>query len=368
MENMRDTKELYYYTSSDTMRYILTKGDIYATNLKYMNDGEEYINGLAELREVLNEEYKGSAEITKEVFEDAVEQQPNIYSISFSRERDLLSQWSMYAKESGVSIRMDFSGDAGKEWYEIPKNDSDKKKSVENSGPHKVYYLTKHAMTKNEYGKTCRKIIADIKKGKTVVPVKMLGDIQDGISGIWQLLAPYVKRKEFFQEAEYRMTFALNSLEAGAAGSASSIKVDYRVQNSVLKPYLDITRENGWPVKEIMIGPGFNQKTVYDSVKHFLDNSKIMVSNYSAEKVKENGLFFLKCMDKDNRLNNAMELEAEWKKAHIRNMKNTEVVQLFNQFIISKRKLLGEQGKILENVYMSRGGIILSVSEIPYIY
>ncbi len=365
---MRDTKELYYYTSSDTMRYILTKGDIYATNLKYMNDGEEYINGLTELREVLNEEYKGSAEISKEVFEDAVKQQPNIYSISFSRERDLLSQWSMYAKESGVSIRMDFSDDIGKVRYEIPQNDSNDKKNVENPGPHKVYYLTKHAMTKNEYDKTCRQIISDVKKEKTVVPVKMLGDIQDGISGIWQLLAPYVKRKEFFQEAEYRMTFALNSLEAGAAGSTSSIRVDYRVQNSVLKPYLDITRETGWPVKEIMIGPGFNQKTVYDSVKHFLDNSKIMLFDYSAEKVKENGLFFLKCLDKDNRLSGATELVSKWKKEHIRNMRNTEVVQLFNQFIKSNRKWLGRQGDLLEDVYMSRGGIILSISEIPYIY
>lgn len=365
---MKDTKELYYYTSSDTMRYILTNGNIYATNLKYMNDGEEYINGLAELREVLNEEYKSNAEIGKEVFEDAVKQQPNIYSISFSKERDLLSQWSMYAKESGVSIRMDFSGDARKVPYEIPMNDPNIKKLVENFGPYKVYYLTKHVMKKNEYDKTCRQIISDINQEKTVVPVKMLGDIQDGINGIWQLLAPYVKRKEFFQEAEYRMTFALNSLEVDAAGSDSSIRVDYRVQNSVLKPYLDITREKGWPVKEIMIGPGFNQKTVYDSVKHFLDNSKIMVPEYSAEEVKGNGVFFLKCLDRDNRLNSAIELETEWKKEHILNMKNTEVVQLFNQFITSKRKLLGEQGKLLEDVYMSRRGIILSISEIPYIY
>lgn len=41
--------ELYYYTSTDTMRYILEKGDIFATNIRYMNDSEEYINGLEEL-------------------------------------------------------------------------------------------------------------------------------------------------------------------------------------------------------------------------------------------------------------------------------------------------------------------------------
>lgn len=41
--------ELYYYTSTDTMRYILEKGDIFATNIRYMNDSEEYTNGLEEL-------------------------------------------------------------------------------------------------------------------------------------------------------------------------------------------------------------------------------------------------------------------------------------------------------------------------------
>ena len=32
--------KLYYYTSTDTMRYILGSGDIYATNIRYMNDSE----------------------------------------------------------------------------------------------------------------------------------------------------------------------------------------------------------------------------------------------------------------------------------------------------------------------------------------
>lgn len=41
---------LYYYTSTDTMRYILGNGDIYATNIRYMNDSEEYTNGLNEIK------------------------------------------------------------------------------------------------------------------------------------------------------------------------------------------------------------------------------------------------------------------------------------------------------------------------------
>ena len=365
---MEDTKELYYYTSSDTMRFILTKGDIFATNLKYMNDGEEYTNGLSELRTVLNEEYKGVAEISEEVFAEALGQQPKIYSISFSRERDLLSQWSMYAKESGISIRMDFSQDNEKTLYEIPLNSSNKKHEVSNAGPHKVYYLTKHVMEKEEYKNTSEAIVTDIRQEKTVVSAALLKDIQDGIDGIWRLLAPYVKRKEFFQEAEYRMTFSLNSLEAGMAGSDSSIRVDYRVQDSVLKPYLDVTRKGGWPVKEIMIGPGFNQETVYDSVKHFLDNSKILVPKYSTEEIRETGLSFLTHLDRINYRSDGKCLNTEWKEMLAEKMKSVEIVQCFNRFVSSRSNEAKAEKNRLKNVYMSQDGIILSISEIPYIY
>ena len=43
-------ERMYYYTSTDTMCKILQKGDMFATNLNYMNDAQEYVNGLKEIR------------------------------------------------------------------------------------------------------------------------------------------------------------------------------------------------------------------------------------------------------------------------------------------------------------------------------
>ena len=365
------TEELYYYTSSDTMRFILTKGDIFATNLKYMNDGEEYTNGLTELRMVLNDRYKDSAEISEVDLEMAVLQQPKSYSISFSSERDLLSQWSMYAKESGVSLRMDFSRDDGTNKYKLPLNTDSKDFRTVNGFPRQVYYLTKHVMSEREYGGVCEKIFHDIKEEKTEVPVKMLDDINDGIDTVWRLLAPYVKRKEFFQEAEYRIVFALNSIEKGVGGSGSKepgIRIDYRVQNSVLKPYLDVTREDGWPVKEIMVGPGFNQRTVFDSVRHFLDNADIRVPDYSEDEFKENGLFFLKNLDKVNSLDGEKKLKELWERELRPDMSKMELVDSFNRFIDEPKEDTWKQRRLLKHVYMSHKGIILSMSDTPYIY
>lgn len=103
---------LYYYTTAETMKYILTQGDIFATHISYMNDSEEYVNGLRELREFFvdraqeNEESAGI--LDNGVYEGALKEIPQIYSISFSKEADLLSQWYMYARESGVRLGLLF--------------------------------------------------------------------------------------------------------------------------------------------------------------------------------------------------------------------------------------------------------------------
>lgn len=109
---------LYYYTTTETTSFILKKGDIFATNISYLNDSEEYINGLKELRELLcgNTAGKYAKSAQKylpgaEVYRKALKEVHDIYSISFSQEKDLLSQWYMYAKESGVRLKMNIADD-----------------------------------------------------------------------------------------------------------------------------------------------------------------------------------------------------------------------------------------------------------------
>ena len=49
--------------------------------------------------------------------------------------------------------------------------------------------------------------------------------------------------------------------------------MQYRNAKGVLISYLDIYLESGWPVTEIMIGPGRNQHNVYTSICHFVENT-----------------------------------------------------------------------------------------------
>ena len=48
-------KKMYYYTSTETMQKILQNGNMWATNLAYMNDAREVVNGLDEIKKLLTD-------------------------------------------------------------------------------------------------------------------------------------------------------------------------------------------------------------------------------------------------------------------------------------------------------------------------
>lgn len=261
------------------MRYILENGDVYATNIRYMNDSEEYVNGLKEIQRLANDEDLVKAwlqdrkrtdisfEDIKKVFTDEnLEenmQDMEYYSISFCETNDLLSQWAIYAKEAGVSIKMKFEGESHffTEGTEDDKDDKDNKVEWKLK-PCKVYYFTYEAMVNQK--RTYRE--------EAFLILERLGekglDLIEGSKKCWKDISTCVKRYDFYQEAENRFVFHVDKSERAP-------KIAYRVDKNVLKPYLDIKCENGWPVWEIMIGPGFNQQVVFDSVVHFLENAKI---------------------------------------------------------------------------------------------
>lgn len=264
---MKKIPRLYYYTSVETMRFILENGNIYATNLRYMNDSKEYVNGLCELQKIINIKLaKSGIMITKNRLNDEIRNEVTSYSISFSKAEDLLSQWSMYAGESGVCLGFSFTGE---EKYKAYKEGSQKERDYVSSDscpifPRKVYYCTKSEMSRPEYEETIKNIWQELKERN---PNPTIEDIKGNLDYLWKDMTPYVKRVEFKAEAEYRLVFDWPLL-------LQPFRIDYRNDHHVLKPYLDIECENGWPINEIIVGPGFNQEAVYQSIQHFLKHRK----------------------------------------------------------------------------------------------
>lgn len=361
--------DLYYYTTAETMKFIVTKGDIFATNVGYLNDSDEYINGLRELRNLLqNAENFGGGEddslkvladsakdiIGNEIYNEKKLEASDIYSISFSQARDLLSQWHMYSRESGVQIKMCFEE---KKEYLYKREEGEAgaaKDGILRLRP--VYYLTQIGMPQEEYHKNGREVLQEFQKGLN----GLTGDLQGEFLGIWKRLAPYIKNYGFRQEEEQRAIFI---------SSEEKLAVQYRNDNGVMKPYLDITMTEGWPICAITIGPGRNQDKVYRSICHFLSHSELKINKVGFKKIIEDYFEGLKeyqlpeekikaCAQEVLALDSTL-LELGVSYAD----KIKEVLTGFQDFTEEEKRVVDDY---LDNNFFCDKGIIVNKSKWPY--
>lgn len=348
-------KELYYYTSVQTMQFILQNADIYATNLQYMNDSEEYANGLKEVREIYTDS-KGKQMISKKQLQDGLNKEINIYSISFSAARDLLSQWSMYAGESGVSLKLNFTG---LEKYRACLEEDGTRGYIHEQRvfPQKIFYCTKDLMKAPDYQKVKKDILDEIEKNEKLSTKKD----PEYAPYIWENTAPYVKRLEFRAEQEYRLVFNWPLL-------LHKVRIDYRNDRNVLKPYLDIECEGGWPIEEIVVGPGFNQDVVFNSIVHFLSHRKLKLPELpEKEYLKRAEKYLMSCGKLSDKVKNFW--NEEIRKGVFSDYKTRD--QAIQRIFTEIKGMLKNNSMIkreMENTFFSKDGIILSKSRIPYIY
>lgn len=353
--------DLYYYTTAETMRFILTNGDIFATHISYLNDSEEYINGLRELRSLLRSgddvtnSYKAASDrqLNDEAYRDAIKNVPQIYSISFSKEPDLLSQWYMYAKESGIRLKMSFTQEKELPFLVKKKTQaSDTQEKREISGSLKdVHYFTRIGMDAGKYNEERDEIFKTIQG--YIADEKISNDVEGNIIKIWKDIAPYIKNYEFRQEKEVRLVF-----KAKAGGHEEDL-IEYRNSQGVLIPYLDIYKEEGWPVTEIMIGPGRNQERVFNSICHFVEHARLKIPQVEQE---QNMNLFLEGM-----LNYQIEKEKidGYRKTITDSVKNQNIITYKSAIYDCLKNASVQEQEYLNRNYYSECGVIVRKSNAP---
>lgn len=105
-------KELqYHYTDINGFIGIMNNQELWASNTKFLNDKAEGKEGLQLTKEIITEHLeKGGLNVYFECLNMDLQNVINsgskedIYSISFCRESDLLSQWRGYGKNGGIAI------------------------------------------------------------------------------------------------------------------------------------------------------------------------------------------------------------------------------------------------------------------------
>lgn len=343
------------------MRFILQNGNIYATNLKYMNDSEEYSNGLIEVRKILNEHYEETKKTIDEAkLRELLKGHTEYYSISFSTQRDLLSQWSMYAGESGVSLKLNFENKQNYKFYAAGKEKQEERKySVSNVKPRRVYYVTQSSMEKEEYDSVKEKILEEIEERYDPI---VLGDLEsENAIKVWQDMTPYVKRYEFYQEGEFRLAYS-------SWDFPDALRIDYRNDRHVLKPYLDVECENGWPVEEIIVGPGFNQHAVFTSLTHYMEHADLKIPEVNSNVFVERCEMYFqqkkKIPDKVQKMWNAYKNRLGTSDVDAR----YKLFETFKREIMEATDISKDYKKHLSNKHLSKYGVLITKSEIPYKY
>lgn len=311
---------MYHYTNAEVLKSIIENKCLYATHINFMNDWEEYeigyemltgkikemmkkyrndfkekigIDNLEEIEKYFSDKCLNVTNYSEAYKKDKFKElraytMPEVFTISFCKEKDLLSQWTTYAKESGVAIEFDFSNfifcdasldekDADNymddEWQEI--------KYYRYNRPHIINYKAQEVEEKlEEQIVEVVRAIKDPHFGATEEirrPIYLIRKMAELYT-----VVPYCKLDKFKAENEIRVAFMrLERWIEGTGGHKEryKTKIFYRVADHVLKPFLKIGWEaqipDTYPIKKIIVGPGKNQEVVYRGIIHFIENQDV---------------------------------------------------------------------------------------------
>lgn len=250
-----------HYTSQRGLLEIVSNEVLWATNIKFLNDEHEFQHALDLIREIIP-----TSKITPEMKEHEahkgfiaklltrLEQLDNyttesIFTLSFSSEIDLLSQWRGYCSDNkGYCLVYDIDGvfEKAKTKYKyvhlvdcVYRREEKEAKLRDLLNEHwDKYYKTEEGKPQNE----------------------VLGELATEV----MLLASYYKHPSFSEEKERRIVVNLNfSLN-------SNLK--FREGQFSLVPYIELEAPRGC-LKKICIGPTANKRLSKRSVEMFLEKT-----------------------------------------------------------------------------------------------
>ncbi len=386
---------VFYYTTVGTFHKFAENGCLWASHIKRMNDWKEFELGRDQVLRALKHAEKtglsSADEETRQRFRDAIAEaeeimrpdgdvppfgygrehtdywRPEVYNLSFTTEEDLLSQWKMYARESGVAVEFDFSR-ASTFWQKSVhiKKDSSEQDAMdficEDRFPRRIGYQT--APLKSQI----QAIIENIE--------------QDPDLFVWQMICmlehiPFLKHSGFSQEGESRLIFRpYKRLEPD--GTIICSKIGYRETSHILVPYLEIYCGNptdpkanladsiGWPVLSLTVGPGHDQDVVFESLVHRLEYGKTKFQVFSEEELFRAQKTFYQNF---SRQYSKAYADLSTKLRSLRRQKGkSDPFQSIKESICANPELRREYDDYCSKHYLCTNGILIKKSQIPYTF
>lgn len=278
---------LYHYTKLDTLWKIIESDSLFARNIRFSNDFNEYLTGRNAIEAFVSELQDIEKLKKKEILKKIRENPMMYFMVCFCEDGNLLSQWRGYA-QNGVSLGMDFTGGICRkkrlehyvEEFCVLNNtkyneEKNEKYNIDNSSlvflqmPYKVQYVSKSGNSDNNLG--VKDILKKLYDGSEDDSTRLLGYI------------PYIKDIGFREEQEYRLIFDMELLGDSKAHSDSvrSKKLEFLDLDNLKKPYINV--EFGKPDKETSgvktIWVGKDACKIVDKIKGEYAGIKIELSD-----------------------------------------------------------------------------------------
>ena len=311
-EGVKDT--IYHYTDIAGFRGIIQNQEFWMSNINFMNDKEEFLNGIYICREIISallssisqvpecdiaKEYLGKIQEVLENNENADNiSHKDIYAMSFCKEGDLLSQWRGYGKENGISIgfnakeleqknlilncREQELQAEGSRYSEI-ENDRRSRMQLQ-----EVIYQNE---IKNDYLKDM--ISFGLENAEmfctdgTYRPEYVANQILDLLFAV----CPIFKNGAFFSEEECRLIYVSHREQ-----ELKYRPIEYREKHGIIIPFIRFKLVDGgkntmkhWPIEKIIVGPNARQSELADGVKFFLMKQNL---EYLVDKVEKSTIPF----------------------------------------------------------------------------
>lgn len=292
----------FYYTTIDTLDKILCSGALYSTNYRYLNDPGEWQYGynrmIGECRAIAAQYDSDLAkkEFVRCMCENIFKAQhylndypvysssvfrgnySEIFTISFTEEEDLISQWERYAKESGVVLELDFLPLHNGEicLYQETLN---KTRIPVGITPQRVAYKDDEIKVLSE--KTMKAMWGMF--DEKAFP----GDrLRPYFHMFVRYVASYIKNAAYEQEKEIRISCYPLINVATNAKEIDSSKIVYTLQEGVMIPHVPIycgiksgddISVCGFPIRSIRVGPGYNQDSVFQGLIHRIECGEVKI-------------------------------------------------------------------------------------------
>lgn len=267
-------ENLYHYTNQKGLLGIISSNGFWSTNINYMNDLSELVYS----QYIINESIKNIKisckdnkfyELLNMAYNDILK--VNIYSISFSENKDLLSQWRAYSEMGeGYSI-----GISKENLNFLTTNDN------------KLSILRKVVYNLDEQFFLVKKLLEDIYEYYKLL-FRTNEDFQDTllvkrfVENIVYCLVDimtWIKHYSFEEEKEWRsILFYHNQVPNNI--------IEFRTGYKKIVPYINLSIASNYKgnldINEIMIGPTLDKERTKNSISMLLNKynyDKVQINN-----------------------------------------------------------------------------------------